>query len=83
VPKRSIRPELPILLMAGSEDHLGAERGNRMLQKAFMRAGVQDVELIIYHGARHEIFNEINYDEVLSDLVGWLDGEFATPDSAS
>ena len=82
VPKRSIRPELPILLMAGSEDHLGAERGNRMLQKAFMRAGVEDVELIVYHGARHEIFNEINYEEVLGDLLGWLDGEFADPDSA-
>lgn len=81
VPKKAIRPSLPMLLMAGSEDCLGAERGNLMLQKAFMRAGVEDVGLIVYHGARHEIFNEINYDEVFSDLLAWLDGEFAEPDA--
>lgn len=80
LPKRSIDPELPILLMAGTEDQLGGERGNGMLQRAFMRAGVEDVSLILYHGARHEVFHELNYDEVLSDFIGWLDGEFEPVD---
>jgi alpha-beta hydrolase superfamily lysophospholipase len=26
----------------------------------------------VYPGARHEIFNETNRDEVNSDLVGWI-----------
>jgi alpha-beta hydrolase superfamily lysophospholipase len=30
------------------------------------------VELVVYHDARHEIFNEINKDEVIGDLVAWL-----------
>lgn len=81
-PKKGIPSDLPILQMAGSEDQLGGERGNRLLQKAFMKAGVDDVQVIIYHGARHEVFHETNYDEVLSDLLGWLDGEFADPDEA-
>ena len=28
----------------------------------------------MYEGARHELFNETNKEEVFSDLVGWLDG---------
>ena len=73
VPKRNIAKGLPILQMAGSEDHLGGERGNTLLQKAYARAGITDITVIIYHGARHEVFNETNYEEVLGDLVGWLD----------
>jgi alpha-beta hydrolase superfamily lysophospholipase len=27
----------------------------------------------VYDGARHEIFNETNRDEVTRDVIGWLD----------
>jgi alpha-beta hydrolase superfamily lysophospholipase len=73
LPSRNLPSDLPILLIAGSEDPLGAERGNTMLLKAFRRAGVQDVTMIIYPEARHEVFNELNKDEVLTDLVAWLE----------
>jgi alpha-beta hydrolase superfamily lysophospholipase len=33
---------------------------------------VQDVTLIIYPEARHEVFNELNKDEVIADVVDWL-----------
>ena len=32
-----------------------------------------DVTVKLYHEGRHEMFNEINRDEVLADLGGWLD----------
>ena len=32
------------------------------------------VKCLLYPGARHELFNETNKDEVLQDLIGWLDG---------
>jgi alpha-beta hydrolase superfamily lysophospholipase len=32
-----------------------------------------DLELIVYEGARHEVFNETNKDEVIADLVEWID----------
>jgi len=76
VPKKSIRSDLPMLLIAGGEDAIGAERGNQMLMKALLRAGVQDVELIIYHEGRHEMFNELNQEDVIGDVIAWLDGEF-------
>jgi alpha-beta hydrolase superfamily lysophospholipase len=76
VPKKSIRSDLPMLLIAGSEDAIGAERGNQMLLKALLKAGVKDVELIIYHEGRHEMFNETNKEDVIGDMIAWLDGEF-------
>jgi alpha-beta hydrolase superfamily lysophospholipase len=40
---------------------------------------VTDVEVRIYEGGRHEMFNEINSDEVVADLVAWLDAKLAAP----
>ena len=37
------------------------------------RSGVADVTCTLYPGARHEIFNETNRDEVTADVVAWLD----------
>ena len=48
-----------------------------MLVNAFKRAGVSDLELVIYHGARHEVYNETNKHEVIADLVEWLDSHVA------
>jgi alpha-beta hydrolase superfamily lysophospholipase len=59
--------------MAGSEDVIGGERGNVMLLNAYKRVGLTDLELIVYEGARHEVFNETNKDEVIADLVSWLE----------
>lgn len=72
LPSKRISSDFAVLLIAGSEDPLGAERGNTMLLKAFRRAGVQDVTMIIYPEARHEVFNELNKQEVLTDLVAWF-----------
>lgn len=77
LPSKKISSDFPVLLIAGSEDPLGAERGNMMLAKAFTRAGVQDVTMIIYPEARHEPFNELNKEEVLVDLVAWLNTSLA------
>jgi alpha-beta hydrolase superfamily lysophospholipase len=52
---------------------IGGERGNVMLLNAYKRVGLTDLELIVYEGARHEVFNETNKDEVIADLVSWLE----------
>jgi len=74
-PKRGIPENLPIRLIAGSADPLGGERGNLMLAKAFLRAGARKVSTVIYDGARHEVFNESNQDEIIADLITWLEDE--------
>lgn len=74
VPAKTVRSDLPLLVMVGSEDPLGAERGAKALVDAYQNnAGVVDVELIVYNDARHELFNEINREEVYADLLGWIE----------
>jgi alpha-beta hydrolase superfamily lysophospholipase len=67
---------LPLLWAHGEEDQLvplagsrgGIERlrGERFVEK-------------IYPGARHEIFNETNQDEVLADVTAFLDDSLKNP----
>lgn len=71
---RSIRPDLPILLMSGSLDPLsGAMALVELVAQRYRDAGVRDVTVIGYQDARHEVFNETNRDEVTADLVDWLE----------
>ena len=75
-PRRGIR-DLPLLVMIGEEDSLGGPRSVHMLVAAYRkRSGLTDTTLKIYPGARHEVFNETNRDEVVADLVHWLDARF-------
>jgi alpha-beta hydrolase superfamily lysophospholipase len=73
--------DIPILIMIGSDDTLGGEKSVKKLADAYLRKGSSDVELIVYEGARHEVFNETNKDEVMDDLVTWIAGrlEASTP----
>lgn len=76
-PSRRMPADIPILLMAGSDDAIGGEKGNVMLLNAYKRAGLSDLELIIYDGGRHEVFNETNKNEVMADLIEWIDARLA------
>lgn len=77
-PARGLPPELPVLIMSGTECAVGGERSVRRLAEAYVRrSGLRDVEVIVYEGARHEPFNETNREEVRADLVRWLDDRFA------
>ena len=59
----------PVLWLHGEEDQLvpmaGTRRGIALLRNA-------DVTEKIYPGARHEVFNELNKDEVLADTTAFL-----------
>ena len=71
-PKATVRKDLPLLLLAGSDDPIGGETGNLKLAAAYEKLGLTNVKLVVYHGARHEVYNETNRDQVLVDLVNWL-----------
>ncbi|MDR3417734.1 MAG: alpha/beta hydrolase [Nevskia sp.] len=66
---------LPILLLSGGEDPVTqGGRGTQLLLRAYRAAGLKDVTLKIYDGARHELLNEIEScrAQVTEDLLGWL-----------
>ena len=83
-PARNLPAELPMLVLVGGDDTVGGERSALKLVTAYVkRSGLRDVRLIVYPGARHEVFNETNRDEVIADLTAWLDEHLSptpTPD---
>jgi alpha-beta hydrolase superfamily lysophospholipase len=73
-PAPTVPARLPVLILNGSEDAVGGfNGGGAALADAYRNLGVSDVTYLGYEGGRHELFNETNRDEVLADLVAWLD----------
>jgi alpha-beta hydrolase superfamily lysophospholipase len=66
--------DLPIYIATGEMDPVNGQLALvHALVDRYTAAGLTDVTLRIYPQARHEIFNEINRDEVIDDLLIWLD----------
>lgn len=71
--------ELPIHLVSGSLDPVGAKgKGVQQVADQYRRVGVQDVSVKLWPDARHEVLNETNRDEVMDEVVGWLDAHLPT-----
>jgi alpha-beta hydrolase superfamily lysophospholipase len=70
----AVRKTLPILIVSGSDDPLarGGEAVEALADR-YRRAGLTDVQVKLYPGARHELVNETNRDEVTADVVAFLD----------
>lgn len=70
----------PVLFVSGGEDPVG-ERGRGVLRayESFRRAGVRDVSMKLYPGARHEILNDFCRREVCQDLSDWLLARVCAP----
>jgi alpha-beta hydrolase superfamily lysophospholipase len=72
--EQKIPKDLPIFFIAGSLDPVGNKtKGVESMIKRLKDYGVKDVSFKFYENARHEIFNEINRDEVFKDVINWLD----------
>jgi alpha-beta hydrolase superfamily lysophospholipase len=73
-PAKNLAVDVPVLILIGSDDPLGGEKSIELLATAYAkRSGLTDVTAIVYPDSRHEVFNEINKNEVIADLVEWLD----------
>lgn len=71
---RRIRNDLPVLVVAGDADPLNA---NWTLIDALIErlssAGLTDIEVRRHVDARHEPLNEIDRDEVMRELLDWIE----------
>jgi alpha-beta hydrolase superfamily lysophospholipase len=77
-PSKQVRSDLPILVQVGQADPIGGEYSNKALVKAYRKnAGTNDIELFVYHDARHEIYNELNKDDIIQDLIDWINIRFS------
>jgi alpha-beta hydrolase superfamily lysophospholipase len=65
---------LPVLLLAGQRDPVGGTDAGQVTALAeLLRDRGLPVEQHVYPDARHEVFNETNRDEVVADLLAWVD----------
>ena len=55
------------------EERASYGKGVNEVYKILKKTGHKNVTMKIYEGARHEILNEINRDEVYADIIAWLD----------
>lgn len=65
---------LPLHFISGSADPVGGKAGKGVVQtcRAYQQVGLQDVSYKLYEGARHELLNETNKDEVVQDIIEWI-----------
>jgi alpha-beta hydrolase superfamily lysophospholipase len=69
-----LRADLPVLITVGEEDPVNGHLALlRPLVERYEAAGLRDVTVRTWPGARHEVLNETNRDEVTAEVVAWLD----------
>jgi alpha-beta hydrolase superfamily lysophospholipase len=73
-PAKDLGHDIPLLLLVGRDDPVGGPRSVHKLADEYRsRSGLTDVTTLVYPDARHEIFNELQQDEVRADVLAWLD----------
>lgn len=71
---KKMDPATPIYLFSGDRDPVGGNgAGVQKVAGFFRAAGTEDLTVKLYPDGRHEMMNEINRDEVFSDLLTWLE----------
>ncbi|TFE03410.1 alpha/beta hydrolase [Jeotgalibacillus sp. R-1-5s-1] len=61
---------IPILLVSGTKDPVGNfTKGIYKTAASYQKAGIRSVEVLLYEDGRHEMLNELNRKEVISDML--------------
>ena len=70
----SVPENMPTLIMSGDMDPVGEYgKGVYKVYNRLKKAGVKDVTLRLYKGARHELLHELNRGEVFGHILDWLE----------
>jgi len=67
--------QLPLLVLHGGADRVNSVEGSKEL---FNLVSSEDKQLRIYPGGFHEPHNDLDREEVLSDVIRWLDDRAAS-----
>jgi alpha-beta hydrolase superfamily lysophospholipase len=68
-----MRPDLPVYIAAGESDPVNGQLALLTpLAERYRAAGLADVTVHTYPGARHEILNEVNNGEVIAAIISWV-----------
>jgi alpha-beta hydrolase superfamily lysophospholipase len=68
-----LQKDMPIFIMSGEDDPVGNfGKGVRSVYCAMRKAGLTAVSMKLYPECRHELFNELCYDELVEDTYEFL-----------
>jgi alpha-beta hydrolase superfamily lysophospholipase len=68
-----INRTLPVYVFSGSADPVGSMGASTTaLVNTYRKLGINDLEFVLYPGARHETLNETNREEVIDNLLSWI-----------
>ncbi len=72
---KSVSREIPVRIFSGEEDPVGLYgKGVKKLYQFYKeKLSFKEVEYHLYPEGRHEMFNELNSQEVLDDTLLWLE----------
>ncbi len=74
--ERAGEMRLPMLMLVGGQDPVVSPSAAR---EYYDRSGSDDKTLLIYPKMLHEPLNEIGAEQVLDDLVRWIDSHLNSP----
>jgi len=70
---RHIPKDLPIYIFSGDKDPVGKSgKGIIKLFNTYKSLNIEDVTYKLYKDGRHEMLNEINKEEVMDNIINWL-----------
>lgn len=70
---RKMNKYTPVLFISGDADPVGKNgKGVMKAAKAFMKAGIQDVQVKLYKGLRHDILREKNSEEIYQFIYAYI-----------
>ncbi len=71
---RKTRRDLPILVVSGALDPVGGYgSGVSKYFSLLQKLGFTESDCTIYDDCRHELLNELNCDEIMNDILGWIE----------
>lgn len=70
---KKIPRTLPVYLIAGTADPVGSySKTVSSLFKIYHKNGIEDLSISLWEDCRHELYNEINGEEIMDDSVNWV-----------
>lgn len=65
--------DFPILLISGDKDPVGdMGKGVKWVYEMYKSLGFSDINISLYKGGRHEILKDIHREEVMNEIIEWL-----------
>ena len=64
---------LPVFFLSGTDDPVGDYgRSVEQVCRSFQEVGMENVQMKLYEGDRHELLNEIDKEDVYGDIYRWI-----------